>query len=50
MPRPPQPAPMVLDELHDTDPLALHPAEAAAMDDGAAMDAAEADGEDPGGS
>ncbi|CAG7639482.1 DUF3027 domain-containing protein [Actinacidiphila bryophytorum] len=27
MPRPPQPAPMVLDELHDTDPLALHKAE-----------------------
>jgi hypothetical protein len=26
MPRPPQPAPMVLDELHDTDPLALHKA------------------------
>jgi hypothetical protein len=25
MPRPPQPAPMVLDDLHDTEPLPLHP-------------------------
>ncbi|SHL92654.1 DUF3027 domain-containing protein [Actinacidiphila paucisporea] len=54
MPRPPQPAPMVLDELHDTDPMALHAAAAAdgasavsdrsAMDDGSAMDSADPDG------
>ncbi|WUH93041.1 DUF3027 domain-containing protein [Streptomyces sp. NBC_00433] len=35
MPRPPQPAPMVLDELHDTDPMALHTA--AAVDGGSAV-------------
>ncbi|WP_333770342.1 DUF3027 domain-containing protein [Streptomyces sp. IBSBF 2435] len=38
MPRPPQPAPMVLDELHDTDPLSLRPAGSAAAGDGAAKD------------
>ncbi|MFG1808987.1 DUF3027 domain-containing protein [Streptomyces sp. NPDC049040] len=45
MPRPPQPAPMVLDELHDTDPLSLHPGQAADGTDGAAA----ADGGDPSG-
>ncbi|WP_329178186.1 DUF3027 domain-containing protein [Streptomyces sp. NBC_01477] len=42
MPRPPQPAPMVLDELHDTDPLSLRPAGSAAVGDGAAKGDAEA--------
>ena len=34
MPRTPRPAPMVLDELHDTEPLPLHPDRHASVEDG----------------
>ncbi|SEN07083.1 Protein of unknown function [Actinacidiphila rubida] len=34
MPKTPQPAPMVLDDLHDTDPLPLHPDRHSSVEDG----------------